>query len=130
MDHAKEYAQTTNLTRHRRQSGVPGSLTLKMAWVVPVTVMTRSGQEPSLMCILAPLSSRMLWMISPPFPMIGPTSRPVVRQRSVRLTLGTSPGSSNSAAAAVSTLISAAARIRREPEVEVDWWEVWRLEEG
>jgi len=30
----------------------------------------------------------------------------------------------------VSTLISAAARIRREPEVEVDWWEVWRLEEG
>ena len=54
---------------------------LKMALVVPVTVTTRSGQEPSLMWILAPDSSRMLWMISPPFPMIGPTSYRLVRYR-------------------------------------------------
>ena len=71
-------------------------LTLNIAWVVPVTVMTLSGQDPSLMCIFAPLSSLMAWMISPFLPMMGPTSLPVVRHLRVRLTLGTSPGSWNS----------------------------------
>merc|ERR1719495_2588187 len=50
----------------------------KMESVEPVTVTIRSGHEPSLMLILAPLSSRNLLTISPFLPMMLPTSFPCI----------------------------------------------------
>ena len=65
---------------------------LKMESVWPVTVTIRSGIDPSEMWILAPDSSLMLLMISPPFPIMDPTSLPVMSNRMVNVTLGASAG--------------------------------------
>jgi len=56
-----------------------------MESVLPVTVTTRSGTEPSVMWILAVESSRIELMISPPLPIIDPTSLPfmIIRRVSV-----------------------------------------------
>ena len=58
-----------------------------MASVDPVTVITRSGTAPSLMCILADDSSLMELMISPPLPIIEPTSLPLINILRVRETV-------------------------------------------
>ena len=63
-----------------------------MASVDPVTVTIRSGTDPSEICILAPDSSRILLIISPPLPMMEPTSLPLIIIRMVKVTLGVSLG--------------------------------------
>lgn len=65
---------------------------LKMASVGPVTVTILSGQEPSDMLILAPLSSLNFFILSPFFPMILPTSFPCIINLIVRVTEGPSLG--------------------------------------
>ena len=65
---------------------------LKIDSVGPVTVTILSGIDPSEMWIFAPESSLILLMISPPLPMIDPTSFPVINIRMVRVTLGASAG--------------------------------------
>ena len=65
---------------------------LKIASVGPVTVTMRSGIAPSEMWILAPDSSLILFIISPPFPIMDPTSLPVIKRRIVRVTVGASTG--------------------------------------
>lgn len=62
----------------------------KMDSVDPVTVTILSGTDPSVMWILAPDSSLILLMISPPLPIIEPTSFPFIIIRMVRVTLGMS----------------------------------------
>jgi len=65
---------------------------LNMDSVFPVTVTILSGQLPSLMFILAPLSSRNLLTMSPFFPIMLPTSLPCIMSRMVRVTFGLSEG--------------------------------------
>lgn len=65
---------------------------MSIASVEPVTVTIRSGTDPSEMWIFAPDSSRILLMISPPLPMIEPTSFPLMIMRIVKVTLGMSLG--------------------------------------
>jgi len=50
----------------------------KMDWLVPITVTIRSGQDPSVMLIFAPLSSLKRLTMSPFLPMILPTSFPCI----------------------------------------------------
>jgi len=47
---------------------------LSMALFVPITVTMRSGHEPSVMLIFAPLSSRNRFTMSPFLPIMLPTS--------------------------------------------------------
>lgn len=63
---------------------------LKIDSVFPVTVTILSGQLPSLILILAPLSSRNLFTMSPFFPMMLPTSFPCMMSLIVRVILGLS----------------------------------------
>lgn len=57
----------------------------------PVIVTILSGQDPSEMFILAPLSSRNLLTVSPFLPIMLPTSFPCMTSLIVRVTLGESP---------------------------------------
>jgi len=51
---------------------------VRICWLVPITVTIRSGQEPSVILIFAPLSSLNFLTISPFLPIILPTSGLVV----------------------------------------------------
>lgn len=50
----------------------------RIDWLVPITVTIRSGQDPSVMLIFAPLSSLNRFTISPFLPIILPTSFPCI----------------------------------------------------
>lgn len=84
---------------------------LRMASVDPVTVTILSGTDPSEMCILAPDSSLILLMISPPLPMMDPTSLPLMIMRMVRVTLGMSLGNG----------LSMSVMFKEVEDAELDW---------
>lgn len=81
--------------------------------VGPVMVMILSGQEPSEMLILAVLSSRILFTVSPFLPIMLPTSLPCISSRRVSVTpMAPSPNSCS--------------QLMVEVEEVVWWWvEVW-----